>query len=411
MTNVEFLDGVTLERYLDRVPQQLRAIFIYQIRNAERIPIHLKTQDFLSKWGDDGARIKARRQFEGVESPETFTQAMREQEEISSEKVSQFDEFNRSVVDEMGQIIFEYGLERNLQAVATCILCRLTPGGFNCFHIAVCLRIPRLVTSVRSLAQSLDPSPSIQHLSKNGLAPLHLAVMLGNVDAVDEIIASGANIDMVAHLRLLGDVTPLWLSIVSGHLSCARCLLAHNCDVWVRNNQHFRQTVAHIAVFWNSEALGPILMYDPILASARDSRDKTPLHIAAENSAESLVTLLNHGADPNVQDVRGNTPLHSAWSVVVHIRQPDDQLNPFFLAKYHRQDLKSAIENREILISRGANPSIRNRDRLTPAQFGFNISMALRVKSGEKPGSMSGTGLYSWEKAVTNKSSAWFIRR
>lgn len=47
--------------------------------------------------------------------------------------------------------------------------------------------------------------------------------------------------------------------------------------------------------------------------SAADSKGRTALHFAASNDNEELVAfLLEHGADPNVQDLNGSTPLHLA---------------------------------------------------------------------------------------------------
>ena len=47
--------------------------------------------------------------------------------------------------------------------------------------------------------------------------------------------------------------------------------------------------------------------------NARDHRKRTPLHVAAEEGEEELITfLLDHKADSSVTDLEGNTPLDLA---------------------------------------------------------------------------------------------------
>jgi hypothetical protein len=74
----------------------------------------------------------------------------------------------------------------------------------------------------------------------------------------------------------------------------------------------------------------------------RDGDGNTPLHFtASKGCAEVARLLLRHGADPNAQDKTGETPLHVAayWGRVDVVR---------------------------LLLEHGADPSIRNRDGKTP---------------------------------------------
>ena len=60
-------------------------------------------------------------------------------------------------------------------------------------------------------------------------------------------------------------------------------------------------------------AVGLIMEGDPEAVNARDDRQRTPLHHAAQRGHEEIVELLLfRGADPDLQDYGGHTPLHRA---------------------------------------------------------------------------------------------------
>ncbi|UPA55360.1 ankyrin repeat domain-containing protein [Wolbachia pipientis] len=122
--------------------------------------------------------------------------------------------------------------------------------------------------------------------------------------------------------------------------------------------------------------LNVFLEYDEVIPSLlkagadlnmQDNKGKTLLHDTAIYSSgyEDLGYLLDAKADPNIQDEKGNTPLH------------------YYAAKCSDQSRKTM----DLLISKGADLSIKNNDGKTPLQVAIdndNIIGCLLTNSQKK---------------------------
>lgn len=284
-----------------------------------------------------------------------------------------------------------------------------TKSGYTGFHYAAHMKAPGLITALTDLADSHGQAATIRQTSENGWTPLHQAVMDDNMEGVIEIINVGGDINGVARLPV-GEWTPLMLAVVLGRRSdFLECILSYSPDVWIRDNANFRQTVGHVAAMHNPEILPTLLDFDSELRFARDSRAKTLLHYNPVLTHPSVVyNLLDHGADPNVQDVNGHTPLHFCWSLIVHLRLKTPQGQS--IAFHWNCRLSMLMETRDLLLIYGrANPDITNRLGVTPSQWGFGVSVAWNKFLGLNTN--VGSGLYSWERAETSSRSAWLLER
>jgi len=110
----------------------------------------------------------------------------------------------------------------------------------------------------------------------NGMTSLHMAAAAGQKDAVQQLLASGADVKAKAN----DGATPLHWAVYNGHKDVVELLLADQA---------------------------------PVNARGRDGY--TPLHWAAAKGFEAIAELLlNHQADINVQNNQGETPLQLARS-------------------------------------------------------------------------------------------------
>jgi hypothetical protein len=124
------------------------------------------------------------------------------------------------------------------------------------------------------------------------------------------------------------------------------------------------ETVLHRAIFLGRDDIVAVLLHHQASLTIPDHNGLFPLHKAVnrvvreipsfkEFFKESVELLLNNGADPNVQDFSGNTPLHFAAS-------------------------KGLVKVAELLINKGAQVNAQNKEGITPLSYA--IKAAIQVK-------------------------------
>eukprot|EP00644_Phytophthora_capsici_P014393 jgi/Phyca11/539610/estExt2_Genewise1Plus.C_PHYCAscaffold_30789 len=212
----------------------------------------------------------------------------------------------------------------------------ISTGGFFWHFIQLIVKRPE--------GSDAEAADSIFHT--NLITPLHCAVAVGQLATVRWLLERGAPPGTLAQASLRSyRVPPLFYA---EHAEIARELLIHGADPLVIPDPGFMNTmtplqsayvrgnyaVARELEEWGSDvALTPfhlaaannnVTMVRKFIAKKTDVdclgemgyvglNRRTPLHWAAiSGSAEAAEALLNGGADPNFQDVRGRSPLHWA---------------------------------------------------------------------------------------------------
>ena len=149
--------------------------------------------------------------------------------------------------------------------------------------------------------------------------PLYYAADSGHANIVKLLIDAGANMD-VAEMSYF---SPLSSAILGGHNDVAELLITGGADV----SNLGRQGIAPLhwaAMMGNSDVFGQLISHgaDVDIKANQSNVGNSPLHyvvqnqkMAAEQRKEMCELLLTQSADVNIENLKGQTPLHSAVRV------------------------------------------------------------------------------------------------
>jgi ankyrin repeat protein len=147
---------------------------------------------------------------------------------------------------------------------------------------------------------------------KNGQTVLHIAAQRGDAELVKILLERGAPKDATAK----GDITPAHIAAQNNRVSTLVLLRQHGADL--RCVDATGNNLLHTAAFnKNFAAINWLVSHGGLntidVLNAPNQFQESPLH-AAVASGEPKITylLLNAGAQTNIADVNGNSPLHIA---------------------------------------------------------------------------------------------------
>jgi uncharacterized protein len=179
----------------------------------------------------------------------------------------------------------------------------------------------------------------------NSLTALMVASSRGYPDLVKLLLDSGADVNAKGKVLIQGaggfvldGITPLWAAAFSGDVQVVRMLIDHGADL-----------------------------------TALDSRGASVMFWARSNDV--VQTFLDHGLDINARDMDGNTLL-----TVSVLAYADAKPNAF-----SARVPTSRMPDVGFLLLHGADPNVRNRDGLTPLRAAQGRALiALLNKAGAK---------------------------
>uniref|UniRef100_A0A667ZJ89 Ankyrin repeat and SOCS box containing 4 n=1 Tax=Myripristis murdjan TaxID=586833 RepID=A0A667ZJ89_9TELE len=195
---------------------------------------------------------------------------------------------------------------------------------------AMAIHLCAMYNAVETALVLLQSGASVNRMP-NGKTPLHVACEVSNSDCVALLLAHGAKVNSVS----LSGHMPLHYCITKESVYCAKHLILKGAKVDIASHNSDEDTPLHTAARFGIPELAALYLAHGASVNAVNSRQETPLITAAfwafdtkeqtYSQDHHLVCriLLDHKADPNLQEEDNKTALHkAAWNcdhVLMHI--------------------------------------------------------------------------------------------
>ncbi|KAH9003810.1 ankyrin repeat-containing domain protein [Lactarius hatsudake] len=223
---------------------------------------------------------------------------------------------------------------------------------------------------------------------KNKITPLHSAAFRGRLEIAQVLLDHDANLDVEndqgenpLHLVSRGEYD----SQEDGVVIALLLLGGRGADVHARDKHH--DTALHSAAFWGRLGIATALLDHGANPNVENDQGETPLHLVSrgecnprEHGVGIAQLLFESGVDVNAPDKDQNTPLHSASHLgrleIVRVlldhgadasSENDQAQTPLHLVSqggYWLQD--DGLGVAELLLERGADINAQDKDHATP---------------------------------------------
>ena len=162
---------------------------------------------------------------------------------------------------------------------------------------------------VENMRGLIELGAEVDATDANGGTPLHDAARSDEAEAVSLLLGNGASINAVQ----MDQMTPLFIAAYNGRVEAAKALLKGGADVALCRRVDGWSPL-HAAA--DSLAVASLLIEHGANVNLQNGRGWTPLHLASAWDHTSIVQLmLEHGGDPNLASKEGTTPFHIALQV------------------------------------------------------------------------------------------------
>ncbi|MCJ7454471.1 MAG: ankyrin repeat domain-containing protein, partial [Wolbachia endosymbiont of Homalodisca vitripennis] len=204
---------------------------------------------------------------------------------------------------------------------------------------------------------------SITNLQKSLITSLHLAAQNGDLDQVKLLFDNGGNIEAQDEFGK----TPILCAAEAGKWSIVEFLLDNGANI--NNETTYQETPLHCAVQEGNLDIVKFLFDRGADIESQNAYNEKPLHLAIKaGRLDILKLLLDRGANINAKDKDGKTPLDVAKDqkhdvIIQYLEQA--QLNEQLLAAVQDSDFSKVKD----LINLGADVNIKDKDGKTPLHY------------------------------------------
>jgi uncharacterized protein len=203
-----------------------------------------------------------------------------------------------------------------------------------------------------------------------GMTALHFAAREGHQQAVRELVAGGADVNLVSG----GEKTsPIVEAIINAHLDIAKVLLDHGADPNLANVDGLAPLYATIDMRWRHNTWYP----QPTV-----EEEKT-------NYLDLMSALLDRGADVNAKVAR------KLW--FRKFRYGDDWVEPTGATAFWRAAQANDVDALRLLAARGADPNLATTAGVTPLMVAAGIGFEYQG-TNIKPDSRLATVTYLFDE-------------
>ncbi len=241
------------------------------------------------------------------------------------------------------------------------------------------IRTPLLVAVRSALYETADAivcmNADPNYPDHKGRTALHHAVRKADTRMAKLMLSRGAQVNVA---DIVGN-TPLHIATIFGHAELVKLLIKHDGDLY-KKGQHGAVPM-HIAAKSGHSLLVRLFceygVNPNIKIPCYDEREKAPIHVAAEEGHfEVVMMLLNEcGAEPNIRDSDGETPLHC-----VSINEYDP------LSMKSKEDF---TDTAKVILQGGAHIDLQNNRGETPLHLAsrneFQKTVEVLIAEGSDP--------------------------
>jgi len=163
---------------------------------------------------------------------------------------------------------------------------------------------------LKSVLRLLKAGAAVNDQDENGFTALHYSVPCGSIRIVKALLSAGADVNA----RTNEGVTPLQMSVTMdcGRPEIALTLIDAGADVSATADGY---SALEIATTESSIDVMKALLEKGADPNVQDKHGDTPLHMAAMNGfADRVELLLHYDAKPTIRNAGGKTPLDVAKS-------------------------------------------------------------------------------------------------